>query len=227
MPLSLGAWLSAAAGALTGALFAHIRSRDPSRKRLIGTAIGGALIAALCYGVFLLAGLVIGVLTFSSTPDPGPALICVLLGCAAFLLLTWLASVLRPRFGMPPPDVVRRRGLAAVLDAQPSGGTTTMWLAGVGLALLPALYGLQCLVTRKGKLGTTLWPSTVEGGAAIALGLGWIAVGAFLHFHFFFGLHPERRRFSRPGKLAAMVVACAGLSIAGVWSAFAKLPRTP
>jgi len=78
-------------------------------------------------------------------------------------------------------------------------------------------------VTRKGKLGTLLWPSAVEGGAAIALGLGWIAVGAFLHFHFFFGLHPRLESHSRAGKYVALIAACLGLTIAAIWSVMTRL----
>lgn len=53
-----------------------------------------------------------------------------------------------------------------------------MWLGGVGLALLPLLYGIRCMVTQRSELGTTVWRSEVEGGAAIAIGVGWIGVGS-------------------------------------------------
>ena len=89
---------------------------------------------------------------------------------------------------------------------------------GVALALLPLTYGIDCILTRRGAIGSPLWNSEVEGFGAIALGLGWIGVAMFLHFHFFFGLHPRLEAYSRRGKSVALVVACAGLTIAGAWS---------
>jgi hypothetical protein len=225
MSMVLGAWLAAALGGITGGLAAFLRERSPDRGPLIAKVMLGALLAACSYGAFLLAGAVISLLMFSGAPDPWPALLCVGLGCAAFLLAWWLQPVVGWSFGLPPArGDRRRRTLSDLLDARPRGGRPTMWLMGVGLALLPVIYGIQCLVTQRGRLGTTLWPSAVDGGAAIALGLGWIAVGAFLHFHFFFGMHPGLSAHSRPGKRVALIAACAGLSTAVVWSVVSKLP---
>ena len=224
MSITTGAWLAAAAGCITGGIAAFMRGRSPSRGSLTVTALLGMLIAALGYGAFLLAGFAVSFLTFSGPPDTWPALLCVVLGCGGFLSLTWLQSVIGSRFGLPPMRAPRgRRSFQDLLDARPRGGPATMWLGGVGLALLPVSYGLTCLVTRKGKLGTLLWPSAVEGGAAIALGLGWIAVGAFLHFHFFFGLHPRLESHSRAGKYVALIAACLGLTIAAIWSVMTRL----
>ena len=182
------------------------------------------MIGAAAYAGFLFAGHAVSLLTFSGAPDPGPAVLCVILGCAGFLLLRWLQSALGPRFGLPPARPSARRHLGHLLDARPRGGRATMWLGGVVLALLPLLYGIRCIVTRKGELGTLIWPSAVDGGAAIALGLGWIGVGLFLHFHFFFGLHPGLEVHSRRGKSLSLIVACLGLTVAGAWSVIAKVP---
>jgi len=225
MSIAMGAWLAAASGMITGWIAALIRHRPPPRGRLIAWTLLGALIAAASYGVFLVAGFAVSLITFGSPVDPLPALLCVLIGCGGFLLLAWLQMLIGPRFGLPERrDRRQPRGLQDLLDARPRGGRATMWLGGVGLALLPVLYGIHCLVTRKGELGTLLWPSAVEGGAAIALGLGWIGVGAFLHFHFFFGLHPRLDAHSRAGKRVALIAACAGLTIAGAWSVVARMP---
>jgi len=222
MSTTLAAWLAAASGLATGAIAARLRHRQPSRPAVVSAALLGALCSLLGYGAFLAVGAVLSLVFFSGPPDAWPALLCSLLGCAAFLLLAWLQSVLGLRIEPRP----RRSGRVApgeILDAR--GGTATMWLAGVGLALLPAIYGMQCLVTRKGTVGTLLWHATVEGGGAIALGLGWIGVAALLHFHFFFGLHPRLEAHSRTGKLYALIAACVGLSTAGIWSFVANAPR--
>jgi hypothetical protein len=259
--LVTGAWLAAMAGAVTGALDVRLRSA-PSGMSAVARALAGAAIAAFAYAAFVVVGMVLSLLTFSGAPDAWPALLSVIIGCVALLLVRMLHAALAPRFGMPerrapsarptleefiaaqgddpaiasalgrlkaaPTSVSRapseRRTVADLIDAQPCGGSPTMWLAGVGLALLPLVYGISCIVTRRGELGTTLWRSEVQGGPAIALGVGWIGVGLFLHFHFFFGLHSRLAAFSRRAKSVALVMALAGLGVAGTWSVFAQLP---
>lgn len=223
MTVGLGAWLAAIAGALSGVLDVRLRRAADHGSALVG-ATAGAIIAVLAYGVFLAAGLVIGLLTWSTTPEPWPALLGVLVGCAAMLGARALHSALAPRFGMPVRRPSERRSIGELIEAQPRGGAPTMWLGGVGLALLPLLYGIRCIVTQRGELGTTIWRNEVEGGAAIALGVGWIGVGLYLHFHFFFGLHQRLARHSRRGKSIALVLASAGLTVAGAWSVIALVP---
>lgn len=234
MSVTLGAALSGVLGLLTGWIAESLRQRSrrafstlgaPERSPWLG-ALGGALFAVLAYGAFVALGLVISVFSFSGkSPDPLPALLGVVLGCACFLLIAWLESLIGPRFGLPAPrDGRRTRSFEDLLDARPRGGPATRWLCGVGLALLPVSYGIHCLVTRKAQFGTRFWPTTVDGLGAIALGLGWIGVGAFLHFHFFFGLDGRLERHSREGKKVALVAACAGLMVAGLWSVATRLP---
>jgi len=223
MTLVLGVWLSAAAGGITGMFDMRLRQRPPGTVLL--NIIGGAVIGALCYGAFLVAGMVVGLLTFSTSPEPWPALISVLIGCALLLAVRAVHAAFASRFGMPERrSPSQPRSFDDLIDARPRGGSPTMWLGGVGMALLPLLYGVSCIVTRRGELGTIIWPSALEGGAAIALGIGWIGVGLFLHFHFFFGLHATLQAYSRRGKSIALVVACTGLTVAGAWSVFAQVP---
>jgi hypothetical protein len=217
-----GAIFAAAAGCLTGVV--DVRFRTPHGSVFVG-ALGGMVIAVLAYAMFIAAGMVISLLTFGSAPDVWPALLCVIIGCVVFLLVRTVHSAIAARFGMPERrDSSTPRRLDDLIEAQPRGGPPTMWLGGVGLALLPLAYGISCIVTQRGELGTTIWRSEVQGVAAIALGMGWIGVGLFLHFHFFFGLHSRLSAFSRRGKSIALVVACAGLTIAGAWSVFAQVP---
>ena len=89
----------------------------------------------------------------------------------------------------------------------PSGGRVKMWLAGVGLALIPLLYGVGCLRSGHarffGSHGANL---DLDGSAAIALAIAYIALGAFVHFHWFWGLHPRLWRFSTALKFVAVLV---------------------
>ncbi|HLG56351.1 MAG TPA: hypothetical protein VI485_13530 [Vicinamibacterales bacterium] len=224
MSVAIGAWLAAVAGGLTGVLEGRLRPRTSPRSSVLAGAVGGAVIGALAYGAFVVAGFAVSLLTFSSAPDPWPALLCVIIGCATLLVLRTVHSAVAPRFGMPQRrSPSEPRTFEDLIKARPRGGPSTMWLGGVGLASLPLIYGISCVVTRRGELGTMIWPSEVQGAPAIALGVGWIGVGLFLHFHFFFGLHHTLAEYSRRGKSIALIVAGLGLTVAGAWSVFAQV----
>jgi hypothetical protein len=68
----------------------------------------------------------------------------------------------------------------------PSGGRIKMWLAGVGCALVPIIYGSKCLWTGSAKLfGQRANSLELTGPGATALAIAYLAVGFFIHFHFF------------------------------------------
>lgn len=74
----------------------------------------------------------------------------------------------------------------------PSGGRIKMWLVGVGVALVPAIYGVYCVIAGHAKLPSENGPALdVRGSAAVALGITYMAVGAFIHVHWFWGLIPR------------------------------------
>jgi hypothetical protein len=93
------------------------------------------------------------------------------------------------------------------LANEPSGGPLKMWLTGVGMALIPIGYGVHCLVTGHarffGRRGSNL---NLDGATAISLAIAYISIGAFVHFHFFWGLHPRLRGLSPLLKLLAQLV---------------------
>ena len=85
----------------------------------------------------------------------------------------------------------------------------TMWLAGVGLALIPVAYGAYCLVS-----GHTILPGdtgpmgggpdlNVYGPAAVALAIAYIALGVLGHLHWFWGSYP---RLSFPCAVLKVVI---------------------
>jgi hypothetical protein len=85
-------------------------------------------------------------------------------------------------------------GLFAVaedLAYAPSGGRLKMWLLGVGLALIPLGYGMRCLFTGHARLFGRGADLNLDGSAALALAIAYIAVGVFMHAHWFWGLHPR------------------------------------
>ena len=89
----------------------------------------------------------------------------------------------------------------------PSGGRAKQWIAGVILALLPIIYGIHCI--QQGH--TTLFGSgdideKLSGVAGTSLAVAYIAVGAFIHFHYFWGLSERLYRFSQPLKVISLLV---------------------
>lgn len=99
------------------------------------------------------------------------------------------------------------------LAYSPSGGPVKMWLLGVGLALFPIGYGIKCILAGQ----ATLWGRynsqlDVTGSSAVALATAYIAVGVFIHAHWFWGLLPKFEIVSYILKfLAALVfIACLG-----------------
>jgi hypothetical protein len=225
MTVTLGAVISGLLGALTAVIARSIRAVSHPQPSPGAAAGLGAVLAVIAYFMFLAAGMVIGLLTMSTRPDPVPALVAVAVGCVLYLAILGLASLIGPRFGMRPVKSPReRRTVEDLIEAKPRGGEPTRWLGGVGLAALPAYYGLQCIVTGKGEFGTTFFRNDVHGVAAVVMGFGWLAIGAFLHFHFFFGLSPRLAPYSETGKRIAIVVACIGL-MAGVFGGMASMAR--
>jgi hypothetical protein len=107
------------------------------------------------------------------------------------------------------------------MEKWPEGGKLAKWIFGSCLPLLliiptaKALLAGKVLFLGKGRL-------FLEGDAAIAMGIGYLAVALFAHFHWFWGLSPRLRDFSYAGKIAAIVVFCAGYGYA-VLSVFRRV----
>jgi hypothetical protein len=89
----------------------------------------------------------------------------------------------------------------------PSGGRLKMWLLGVGLALIPIGYGAYCLFTGHARFfGRRAAHLDLDGSAAVALAVAYIALGLFIHAHWFWGLHSRLEPFSYLFKVLALLV---------------------
>jgi hypothetical protein len=106
----------------------------------------------------------------------------------------------------------RKEDRTCVDDAEdlaygPSGGRAKQWLAGVILASLPIIYGVVCIrrghTTLFGRRGSDL---DLSRDAALSLAISYIAIGAFLHFHYFWGLSEHLWRFSQAGKVVSVLI---------------------
>ena len=97
--------------------------------------------------------------------------------------------------------------VAESLSHSPSGGRLKMWLLGVGLALIPICYGIRCLqsghATFFGSRGARL---ELTGTEAVAMAIAYIAIGVFIHAHWFWGLHPRLEALSPILKVLAILV---------------------
>ena len=97
----------------------------------------------------------------------------------------------------------------------PSGGRVKMLLLGIVLALVPLGYGVRCLLTGHarffGERGSHL---DLYGSAAIALAIAYIAVGVFIHAHWFWGLHPKLEPLSYLLKILAVLTFLGGFGYA-------------
>ena len=102
--------------------------------------------------------------------------------------------------------------VAESLAYSPSGGRLKMWLLGVGLALIPSYYGISCLQTGRATLfGSRGMHLDLTGSSAVAMSIAYIAVGVFIHAHWFWGLHPKLAPWSPILKILAVLVFLGGL----------------
>lgn len=93
------------------------------------------------------------------------------------------------------------------LGYPPSGGPVKMWLLGVGLALVPAGYGIHCFLEGHACLfGDNNSNLDLFGSAARAMSIAYMSVGAFIHAHWFWGLQPRFGLVSYLLKLLAVTV---------------------
>lgn len=103
----------------------------------------------------------------------------------------------------------------AFQGAQPPSGWKEMWIGGIGLALIPVAYGIYCLYTGHAYFPRHRGPVLdLQGWEAVLLAVAYIAIGAFLHFRFFWGRHPRLRSWSPRLKKAALLVGACGIGYA-------------
>lgn len=88
----------------------------------------------------------------------------------------------------------------------PSGGQVKAWLLGVGLASLFIGYGVYGFYSGHvlifGEHGGTM---IAEGTLGKTASMIYFAIGGFIHFHWFWGLHLRLLRYSQIGKAIALL----------------------
>lgn len=116
----------------------------------------------------------------------------------------------------PRPGVWTRkdRGLAgSSLSFEGSGQSDlAAWRDGVGLALIPALFGLWTLITGHFAMNFRSTHILLDSALARVLGIAALALGACVHFHFFWGAHDRLSPYSQPAQAVAALVFFGALS---------------
>src|SRR5690242_20730532 len=72
-----------------------------------------------------------------------------------------------------------------------SGGPLKAWLLGVGLAAVPAGYGIRCMLDGHTCFFGRRSYLDLDGSPAQTLAVAYNAVGVFIHAHWCWGLHPR------------------------------------
>jgi hypothetical protein len=110
-----------------------------------------------------------------------------------------------PRRPKPGPRSRKDRDLrGSGLSSEGSGQSDlAVWRDGVGLTLIPTLFGLWPLITGHFALRTRGGQLALDGAPARALGLAGIALGACVLFHFFWAARERFASYSQPAQVAA------------------------
>jgi hypothetical protein len=88
----------------------------------------------------------------------------------------------------------------------PSGGRFKQWFAGVFLALLPIGYGIHALKVGRTVLLGNRSAADLTGPPGVFLAAAYIAIGFFIHFHYFWGLHPRLCDYAEHSKALSLIV---------------------
>lgn len=91
----------------------------------------------------------------------------------------------------------------------PQGGAGSIWFGGVAVPAALVIYAVVCLVSDEVNLPSWRWGGgtlLVRGPAATSISVAWLALGLFLHFHYYWGLHAKLHRHSQLLKSLSLIV---------------------
>ena len=87
-----------------------------------------------------------------------------------------------------------------------------MWVLGIGLAMIPVGYGLYCLNIGHARIiGSRGSYLDLSGSAAQAMAIAYIAVGLFIHAHWFWGLRVRLEPWSPILKIVSVLAFLGGI----------------
>ena len=96
-------------------------------------------------------------------------------------------------------------------EDQPGQGPAYQWGLGAALPLLILGYGLHAIIVRRAEYGRV--PLVLHGENAVALGVAAVALGIFLHCHYYWGNVYNQAWFAVLGKIISAIAFIAGLGV--------------
>ncbi|RBP44306.1 hypothetical protein DES53_104125 [Roseimicrobium gellanilyticum] len=92
----------------------------------------------------------------------------------------------------------------------PNGGGLKQWLVGAVLPFFMVLYGITCLSSDQTDIFGPDGRTVAYGTAATGLVVAFIALGCFLHFHFFWRLNERLEPYAARLKSVSLLVFLGG-----------------
>ncbi|QIF03602.1 hypothetical protein [Roseimicrobium sp. ORNL1] len=94
------------------------------------------------------------------------------------------------------------------------GGRLKPWLVGAVIPFFIVLYGVTCLSSDETDISGPDGRVVAYGTAATGLVVAFIALGLFLHFHFFWRLRERLEPYAERLKLVSLIVFLGGFLFA-------------
>lgn len=88
----------------------------------------------------------------------------------------------------------------------PNGGWWNKWAGGCALPLAGVIYAIWCLLQKQAILPGEHTNLVLMDDDAVLFSVAVLALAAFLHFHFFWGLHERLWRYSQGLKVLSLLV---------------------
>ena len=97
----------------------------------------------------------------------------------------------------------------------PDGSWWSKWAGGCALPLAGTMYAIYCLYQNKAIMPGKHTALVLTDDDAVLFSVAVLALAAFLHFHFFWGLHERFWRYSQGLKVLSLLVflPCIGIVI--------------
>lgn len=108
--------------------------------------------------------------------------------------------------------------LETMLD-EPRDTPWNKWGCGVGIPALIALLAARVMFIQKlVTVGRGMRRLQLAGSDAWWLGLAFVGLAAWMHFHFFWTNHPKLASYAEPGKIVSLLAFIGGLG----WVVFSQ-----
>lgn len=91
------------------------------------------------------------------------------------------------------------------------------WIVGVGVAMVPFLYGIFNILSQKALLTSRTGRLNLDGNPAIAMGITLIGFALLIHAKWFWERHPKLQDYSEAFMAIGLIALIGGLGYIGYW----------